>query len=129
MPAPSSVHWGDVGKFSSWWGSVILGCLHRCVDMWLVQLQCSSLPSLKFWSWTFLNFLAWLPARLEVFILLFALMEKKDCFQFPVNVRWCINIRDIHVQNAISLVLPDISRSPRSSTGVDVPSVTSTSAL
>ena len=68
---------------------------------------------------------------LEVFLLLFAHMGKKDCFLIPMNAGWYIKIRDTHVQNAISLMLPDIliSRSPRSSVGVDISSVSSTSAL
>ena len=37
---------------------------------------------------------------LEVFLLLFTLMGKKDCFR----IAWCIEIRFTHVQNAISLV-------------------------
>ena len=41
---------------------------------------------------------------------------------FPVNVRRCIKIRDTHVQNAISLMFQRflVSRSPRSSVGVDI---------
>ena len=45
-------------------------------------------------------------ADLEVFLFRFTLMEKKDCFRFPMNVGWCIKIRD--TQNAFSLMVPDI---------------------
>ena len=31
-------------------------------------------------------------------LLLFTLMGKKDCFRFPIYVRWCIEIRNKHVQ-------------------------------
>ena len=37
-----------------------------------------------------------------------ALMGKKDCFRYPMNVGWWIKIRDTHVQNAIGLMIPDI---------------------
>ena len=47
-------------------------------------------------------------ADLEVFLLLFALMGKKDPFRFPMNVG-CISIRATYQQNAISLMTPDIS--------------------
>ena len=60
-------------------------------------------------------------AGLEVFLLLFALVGKKDCFRFPMNVGWCVKIRDTHVQNAISLCCQKflIRRPSRSSVGVD----------
>ena len=51
---------------------------------------------------------ALVQAGLEVYRLLVALMAKKDCFWFPMNVGWCIKIRDTHVQNAISSVFPKI---------------------
>ena len=51
---------------------------------------------------------ALVQAGLEVFLLLFALMGKKDCVRFPMNDGWCIKIRDTHVQSAISLVIPEI---------------------
>ena len=99
---------GDVGSFSSW-GSVILGC----IDIWLVPLQYSSWTSwsLKFRNRTFLIswrgflqgvvVLPWLHSKTLHqmgekwrrwsrqawrFLLLLALMGKKDCFWFPMNV-------------------------------------------
>ena len=59
---------------------------------------------------------ALVQAGLEVFLLLFALVGKKNCFLLPasdewrmVHGAWCIKILDTHVQNAISLVFLDIS--------------------
>ena len=43
-----------------------------------------------------------------VFLLLFALMGKKDCFRLPMNAGWCIQIGDTHIPNAIGLMLPEI---------------------
>ena len=42
-------------------------------------------------------------AGLKVFLLIFALVGKKDCFLFPMNVG-CIKIRNTHVQDAIGRI-------------------------
>ena len=47
---------------------------------------------------------ALVQAGLEVLLI----MGKKDCVPFPMNVGWCIKIRNEHVQNTISLVFPEI---------------------
>ena len=75
---------------------------------------------------------ALVQAGLEAFLLLFALVGKKDCFRFPMNVGWCIKICDTHVQNAINVMFPEIFliiRLPRSSVGVDIPNICATAGV
>ena len=48
------------------------------------------------------------PDRLGGISFSFRALGKKDCFLFPINVGWCIKIRDTYVNNAISLMFPEI---------------------
>ena len=146
----------DDGSFGSW-GYVILGY----IDVWLLQLQCSSLTSWssKFRNRTFLiswrNFLqgfvvlqylgvlsehiiAWehkgreitplVQAGFEIFLLLFALSWER---RTAPGFRWMMDgasrfVIRTYVQTEISLMIFQIfliSRSPRSSVGVDIASI------
>ena len=44
----------------------------------------------------------------DVFLLLFALMGTNECLRFPMNVGWCIKIRNTHFENAISLMFTEV---------------------
>ena len=116
---------GNVGSFSSWecWLIQLVGMrdrrIHRCVARTIALLI---LDFMKFIvsQEDFPDFLARLhrmnhqgrevtalvQAGLEVFFSSY--MGKNDRYWFPINVGWCIKIRDTHVQNAMSLVFPDI---------------------
>ena len=68
---------------------------------------------------------ALVQASFEENFLLFTIMGKKDCVRCPMHDGGWNMVRNTHVHNAISLMFPDI----RSSVGIDLPTVSSTSAL
>ena len=78
--------------------------------------------------WLALHHMTTLRERSYSAFLLFAFLGMNDCFRFPMSVRWCIKVRDKHVQNAISSVFPEIpdKKITTFSAGVDIPSVSST---